>query len=97
MSRSSTATRCRPRPWTQLESFVQENPRGTVLAPLPSLGNQIALGAWVTESASEPDKGTAYLAKCTAFDEDAFQGFLDAYQFQGPERFPADSLLPGMT
>ena len=81
----------------QLESFVQENSRGTVLAPLPSLGNQIALGAWVTESASEPDKGTAYLAKCTAFDEDAFQGFLDAYQFQGPERFPADSLLPGMT
>ena len=31
----------------QLESFVQENSRGTVLAPLPSLGNQIALGAWV--------------------------------------------------
>ena len=81
----------------ELESFVQENPRGTVLAPYPSLGNQIALGAWVTESASEPEKGTAYLAKCTAFDEDAFQAFLDAYQFQGPERFPPDSLLPGST
>jgi Protein of unknown function (DUF3105) len=81
----------------RLESFVQENPRGTVLAPYPKLGEQIALGAWVTESADEPEKGTAYLARCSAFDEAAFQAFLDAYQFQGPERFPADSLLPGRT
>ncbi len=81
----------------QLESFAQENPRGTVLAPYPSLGNQIALGAWVTPDASKPEEGTAYLAKCTAFDQDAFDAFLDAYQFQGPERFPPDSLLPGRT
>jgi hypothetical protein len=81
----------------RLESFVQENPRGTVLAPYPKLGDQIALGAWVTESADQPEKGTAYLAKCPAFDATAFQAFLDAYQFQGPERFPADSLLPGRT
>jgi hypothetical protein len=81
----------------QLESFVQQNPRGTVLAPYPSLGNQIALGAWVTPDASKPAEGTAYLAKCPAFDQDAFDAFLDAYQFQGPERFPPDSLLPGRT
>jgi Protein of unknown function (DUF3105) len=81
----------------QLEQFVQEHPRGTILAPYASLGNQIALGAWVTESASEPTKGTAYLAKCDAFDQDAFEAFFDAYQFQGPERFPPDSLLPGRT
>jgi len=81
----------------QLETFVQQNPRGTVLAPYPSLGNQIALGAWVTPDASKPEEGTAYLAKCTAFDQDAFDAFLDAYQFQGPERFPPDSLLPGRT
>jgi hypothetical protein len=79
----------------QLQSFVQSNPRGTILAPYPSLGSQIALGAWVTESANEPDKGTGYLAKCSAFDEAAFSAFLDAYQFRGPERFPPDSLLPG--
>jgi Protein of unknown function (DUF3105) len=80
----------------QLESFVQENSRGIVLAPYPSLGNQVALGAWVVPNPEDaPDLGTAYLAKCTAFDEDAFQAFLDAYQFQGPERFPPDSLLPG--
>jgi hypothetical protein len=81
----------------QLESFVAESPRGIVLAPLPSLGNQISLGAWTTVSASEPENGTAFLAKCSAFDGDAFQAFLDAYQFRGPERFPPDSLLPGQT
>jgi hypothetical protein len=81
----------------ELQAFVQDNPRGTVLAPYDPLGDQIALGAWVTESASDPDNGTGYLAKCTGFDRDAFQAFLDAYQFQGPERFPADSLLPGRT
>ena len=82
---------------TELKSFVQEHPRGTVLAPYPSLGRRISLGAWVTESANEPDKGTAYLAKCGAFDEPAFSAFFDAFQFQGPERFPADTLLPGRT
>jgi hypothetical protein len=79
----------------QLEAFVADNPRGTILAPYPSLAGQIALGAWVTESASEPDAGNGYLAKCDSFDEQAFQAFLDAYQFRGPERFPADTLLPG--
>jgi len=81
----------------ELQEFAQDNPRGTILAPYEPLGDQIALGAWVTESASQPDKGTTYLAKCAAFDAEAFQAFLDAYQFQGPERFPADSLLPGRT
>lgn len=79
----------------QLKTFVQAHSRGTVLAPYPALGDKIALGAWVTESPSQPSKGTAYLAKCTAFDEAAFSAFFDAYQFQGPERFPADVMLPG--
>ena len=79
----------------QLRTFVQAHSRGTVLAPYPALGDRISLGAWVTKSASEPSKGTAYLAKCTAFDESAFSAFFDAYQFKGPERFPPDALLPG--
>ena len=81
----------------QLKAFAQDHPRGTVVAPYPSLGDRIALGAWATESASEPEKGTAYLAKCPGFDEAAFAAFLDAYQFRGPERFPPDTLLPGRT
>ena len=81
----------------QLKTFVQDHSRGTVLAPYPELGDQIALGAWVTPSANEPDNGTGYLAKCSSFDQDAFEAFFAAYQFQGPERFPMDSLLPGRT
>lgn len=78
-----------------LTAFAQAHPRGTVLAPYPALGEEIALGAWVVPDPSKPAVGTAYLAKCTTFDEKAYAAFFDAYQFQGPERFPADSLLPG--
>jgi hypothetical protein len=79
----------------QLRSFYEDHTRGTILAPLPSLGSQVALGAWTTKSASEPADGTAHLAKCTTFDQTAFAAFFDEFQFRGPERFPADTLLPG--
>ncbi len=79
----------------QLRSFYDGHTRGTILAPLPSLGDQIAHGAWTTKSASDPADGTAHLAKCAAFDETAFSAFFDQFQFRGPERFPAATLLPG--
>ena len=79
----------------ELTSFAEARPRGTILAPYPALGDKIALAAWVVPDPAKPSDGTAYLAKCTGFDENAFAAFFDAYQFQGPERFPPDSLLPG--
>ena len=79
----------------QLQAFYNDHQNGTLLAPLPSLGAKIALGAWVTANASTPDVGVAHLAKCTRFDEKAFAAFFDNYQFQGPERFPASTLTPG--
>ena len=79
----------------ELKAFAQAHPRGTVLAPYPALRDRIALEAWVVHDPSKPAEGTAYLAKCTEFDEAAFTAFFDDYQFQGPERFPPDSLLPG--
>jgi hypothetical protein len=79
----------------QLRSFYDDHTRGTILAPLPSLGKQIALGAWTTRNADDPTDGTAHLAKCTSFEVGAFGAFFDQFQFQGPERFPADTLLPG--
>lgn len=79
----------------QLKSFYEDKTRGTVLAPQASLGDKIALGAWTTPSANDPADGTAFLATCSSFDEGAYTAFFDAYQFKGPERFPADSLLPG--
>lgn len=81
----------------ELESFYEDHSTGTLLAPLPGLGDKIALGVWTTESASTPEKGTVYLAKCTEVDNDAYAAFFDAFQFRGPERFPADSMLPGNT
>jgi hypothetical protein len=83
----------RPAVVEQLREFYDRHEKGTLLAPYPKLGNQIALGAWVASDDGETENG--YLAKCNTFDEDAFSSFFAAFQFEGPERFPADSLLPG--
>ena len=77
---------------SELRAFYEDHRNGTVMAPLPRLGEQIALGAWVAHD-EEDQRG--YLAKCNAFDEDAFSAFFQAFQFKGPERFPESSLLPG--
>ena len=81
----------------ELRAFYDRNQNGTLLAPLPELGEKIALGAWVAPSnaSGATDLGTGYLAECTSFDEDAFAAFFDEFQFKGPERFPADLLAPG--
>jgi len=75
----------------ELRRFYDSHERGTLLAPYPNLADEIALGAWVSEDGEE--KG--YLATCTAFDDAAFSAFFNGFQFKGPERFPASSLLPG--
>ena len=77
-----------------LRSWYSDEPEGLVVAPLPTLGNEIALGAWVTESPQDA-KGRGVLAKCPRFDEKAFDAFVDEYGFRGPERFERDDLLPG--
>jgi len=79
----------------ELRTFYDKHTQATILAPLPRLGNKIALGAWTTNSASQPDNGVARLVKCTNFDDKAFTAFFSAYQGKGPERFPMSSLLPG--
>jgi hypothetical protein len=78
----------------QLKTFYDGHLNGTVLAPLPRLGDKIALGVWTTP-ANSPNSGTAYLAKCTKFDDAAYAAFFKAFQFKGPERFPASQLTPG--
>lgn len=82
----------------ELQAFYDDHRNGTLLAPLPELGKTIALGAWVAPDNSVPgrtDRGEGYLAECTAYDESAYSAFFDAYQFKGPERFPASALAPG--
>jgi hypothetical protein len=67
----------------QIVSFYDASPNAMLLAPLPRLGNKIALTAWT------------HLATCTRFDEKAFSSFRDAFRGKGPERFPVDMLKPG--
>jgi hypothetical protein len=82
-----------------LRDFYAEDRRGMLLAPYPKLGDEIALGAWTVPDDFEPGgtDGRAYLATCPGFDEDAFSAFRDELRFRGPERFPPDSLAPGVT
>jgi hypothetical protein len=83
----------------QLVDWYREDPNGIVIAPLPELGNQIALAAWTADVNAagqvEEGSGRGHLAKCPRFDEGAFDAFLDAYRFKGPERFPPEALQPG--
>lgn len=83
----------------QLRDFYAEDTRGMLLAPYPKLDDKIALGAWTVPDDFEPGgtNGTAYLATCTRFEENAFSTFRDDLRFRGPERFPPDSLQPGNT
>ncbi len=67
----------------ELRDFYQSSPNGMVLAPLPRLGDKIALTAWTPLSTS------------TEFDEGAFEKVRDAYRAKGPEPFRLQDLAPG--
>ena len=83
----------------RLREFYNEDTTGMLVAPLPSLDDKIALGAWTVPDDFEPGgtNGTAYLAKCSTFDEGAFANFRDELRFRGPERFPPEQLKPGVS
>jgi hypothetical protein len=84
----------------ELRRFYRDDPAAMLLAPLPRLGDKIALTAWYAPHAEEPGQARrdakGVLAECTSFDEDAFKAFRSTYRFKGPERFPPESLQPGM-
>ncbi len=68
---------------SKIGDFYQSDPVGMLVAPLPKLGDKVAMTAWT------------HLAVCPAFDEAAFKAFRDAYRYQGPEKFPPSALQPG--
>jgi hypothetical protein len=81
-----------------IAEWYRGDPNGLVVAPLPALESQIALGAWtqdVDARGRDQGDGQGVLAKCERFDAAAFDAFLDEYGFRGPERFPRDQLRPG--
>jgi Protein of unknown function (DUF3105) len=79
---------------SKLRSFYREDPGAMLLAPLPRLGEKIAVTAWYSADPAS-NKSQGILAECTSFDQDAFRAFRDAYRYKGPERIPPESLQPG--
>lgn len=78
----------------EIVNWYSEDPRGLVLAPLPSelekedpsLGAKVALTSWT------------HLMTCNRFDEGAFDDFLDEYrgpQGDAPEKAELDALQQG--
>jgi hypothetical protein len=80
-----------------LRSIYDQDPRGLLVAPLPELGDTIALGAWTSDHPGSAEVGTGHLAKCTHVDQDAFDAFIKAYRGRGPEGESLDQLQPGST
>jgi hypothetical protein len=81
----------------RVRAWYAEDPNGLIVAPLPSNGDAITLSAWTAPDATinSRDRGKGWLASCTEFDQAAFDAFLEAHRFQGPERFPSELLAPG--
>lgn len=68
----------------KVRDFYQEDANALIIAPLPKLGDKIALTSWT------------HLATCTRFDQTAFAKFRDVLRYKAPEKFPPDQLNPGM-
>ena len=83
----------------QLTRFYRDDPSAMLVAPLPKLGDKIAVTAWYAPNADKPDQADkdskGVLAECTRYDENAFKTFRDTYRYKGPERIPPESLQPG--
>jgi hypothetical protein len=80
-----------------LRRFYRSDPVAMLLAPMPDLGDEIVLAAWYMPAQEEDEEGEAMgiLARCTRYDEDAFESFRDEWRFKGPERFAPEDLEPG--
>lgn len=69
----------------KIDAFWQSDSNALLVAPLPKLGDKIALTAWTQ------------WAECTSFDQKAFAKFRSAFRYHGPESgvFPKSALDPG--
>jgi hypothetical protein len=81
----------------EIVDWYRNDPNGIIIAPLPALGKKIALAAWNADLSGGGDVKSeeGVLGELPKFDENAFDAFMDAYAFKGPERFPKDDLAPG--
>jgi Protein of unknown function (DUF3105) len=83
----------------RLRDWYDDDPGGLLVARLPDLNKQIALTAWTTPDSAPGGeggiRGRGYLAKCPAFDEAAFDRFVEEHRYKGPERVPPELMTPG--
>lgn len=83
----------------KLREWYEDDPNGLLVAPLDDLNEQIALAAWTTPDSAPGGeagiRGRGYVAKCPAFDEAAFDRFVEEHRYKGPERVPPEQLAPG--
>ena len=83
----------------KLRDWYDDDPGGLIVARLPDLNKQIALTAWTTPDSAPGGeggiRGRGYLAKCPAFDEAAFDRFVEEHRYKGPERVPPELMTPG--
>jgi hypothetical protein len=68
---------------TKIADFYRSDANAMLVAPLPALGDKIALEAWT------------HLGTCTQFNQKAFGKFRDALRYHGPEKYPKSVLQPG--
>ena len=78
-----------------IAAWWDQDPNGLIIAPLPALEQNIALGAWTTESGGDYENSVGRLAYCPTFEKAAFDAFKNAYRGKGPERIPVSVLTPG--
>jgi Protein of unknown function (DUF3105) len=64
--------------------WYSADPDAILVAPLPELGDKVALTAWT------------HLLTCSGFDEEAWTAFRDEHRFNGPESVPRNFLQPGL-
>ena len=67
----------------QINSWYQQDANALVVAPLPKLGDKVALTAWTEWT------------ECTGFDPKAATAFRKAFRYHAPEQFPKSYLQPG--
>jgi hypothetical protein len=70
---------------SKINYFWQSDPNAMLVAPLPKLGDKIAMTAWTQ------------WAECTHFNQNAFAKFKSAFRYHAPESgvFPKSALEPG--
>lgn len=73
-------------PKAQVDAVTQwyrKDPNALVVAPLPSLGDKVAMTAWTRWS------------ECKGFNEQAANAFRKVFRYQAPEKYPKSFLGPG--